>query len=351
MWLFFAALIQAGYYFSFKFTFSVAFFFSIRLTICNIILFYLLFYIIIPYTLNRNKIILFILLIPVCIQVWLLINHYYFVLLYSYHTGLKDNLLYGLLKENVNRPFLEIISPKSIISHSIDVILSISPYLFIKITFDMSRIYSKSIITNRANQKLQYQNIVIEKKFLQTQLNPHFLFNTLNNLYGLAIKKDDIAPDLILKLSEIMRYTLYDINVDEIPIQKEIDFIENYFQMEKLRYPADYNIVLITDNNDQNLKISPLLFFTFIENAFKYGLKSENPYLKIYIKTNKKNVYFAVENDTPVSISENRPEYGGIGIDNAKKRLSLLYMDKYTLEIMKDEHKFLVTLNIDLNDD
>ncbi|KQM32210.1 hypothetical protein ASE55_16640 [Chryseobacterium sp. Leaf201] len=351
MWLLFAALIQAGYYFGYKFTFVTAFFFSIRLTLCNIIIFYLLFYFIIPQTLNKNRAILFIILIPICFQLWLLANHYYFVLLYKYHAGLEDNILYSLLKQNNEKSALEIISIKNVISHAFDVIVAISPFLFIKITFDMSRIYAASIITNRENQKLQYQNVVMEKKFLQTQLNPHFLFNTLNNLYGLTIKKDDIAPELILKLSEIMRYTLYDINVEEIPVQKEIDFIENYFEMEKMRYPAEYDITLIVDSDDENTRISPLLFFTFIENAFKYGLKSEIPYLKIYIETKEKKVYFAVENDTPMNTDKKDSQYGGIGIDNVKKRLCLLYPDKHELNIQERGDTFIVELKLDLSDE
>jgi len=213
----------------------------------------------------------------------------------------------------------------------------------------MSRIYSKSIITNKENQKLQFQNIVMEKKFLQTQLNPHFLFNTLNNLYGLTIKKDDIAPGLILKLSEIMRYTLYDINVEEIPLHKEIEFIENYFEMEKMRYPADYNITLTVDNIDGSFKIAPLMFFTFIENAFKYGLKSENPYLKIYVGNKGKKVYFAVENDIQMNNNISTHNYGGIGIDNVQKRLILLYPNRHQLNIQKEQKHFIVELNITLD--
>jgi LytS/YehU family sensor histidine kinase len=148
-----------------------------------------------------------------------------------------------------------------------------------------------------------------------------------------------------------MRYTLYDINVDFILIDKEVEFIENYFEMEKMRYPKDYNITLTIKNDSNNLKISPLLFFTFIENAFKYGLKSENPFLKIYIEIKEKKVYFAVENDTVMNQKKSNSIYGGIGIENAKKRLNLLYPQKHQIKIYHDEQKFSVKLNLDLSNE
>ena len=119
--------------------------------------------------------------------------------------------------------------------------------------------------------------------------------------------------------------------------------------MEKMRYPAEYDINLIIDDDDDYLKISPLLFFTFIENAFKYGLKSENPYLKIYIEIKEKKVYFAVENDTPIDPNKKESQYGGIGIDNAKKRLCLLYPDKHELNIQGKGDTFIVELKLDLS--
>ena len=183
---------------------------------------------------------------------------------------------------------------------------------------------------------------------MQTQLNPHFLFNTLNNLYGLVIKKDDIAPSLILKLSEIMRYTLYDINVETISIEKEILFIENYFEMEKMRYPKHYDINLVIKNSSDNLKIPPLLFFTFIENAFKYGLKSEGPMLNVFIEVEEFNVSFLAENDTQFKKYDKKLDSGGIGIKNIKKRLNLLYSNNYTLDIKDNEQSFLVNLKIAL---
>jgi two-component system LytT family sensor kinase len=252
------------------------------------------------------------------------------------------------LKDNYSRTILEIISPKNILAHGIEVILAISPFLFIKITFDLNRMYSRLIITNRKNDNLQFQNILIEKQFLQTQLNPHFLFNTLNNLYGLVIKKDNIAPALILKLSEIMRYTLYDINVETINIENEIEFIENYFDMEKLRYPNDYNVNLIIKNNSTGLKIPPLLFFTFIENAFKYGLKTDNPWLNVFIEIQENKVHFSVKNDHKSTINSEQIHYGGIGIKNIKKRLNLLYPNKHKLEILDEERNFSVELKLEL---
>lgn len=348
MWIAFTCLAVAGNFYAYHFSLSTSFFLSIRMTLCNIICFYLFFYFVVPQTLNKDRILLFILAIPICVQFWLIINHYYFIILYDDDSGIRDTFLAGLLKNNYGRSIFEILSPQNMLAHGMEVILSLSPFMFIKITFDLSKLYSKLIITDRKNEKLEYQNIIIEKKFLQAQLNPHFLFNTLNNLYGLTLIKDDKAPEIILKLSEIMRYTLYDINAETITVEKEIEFIENYVEMEKMRYPKDYDINLVVENCCTGLKISPLLFFTFIENAFKYGLKSENPQLNILIKVKENNVYFLVENDTLLKQHIKENQQGGIGIKNNKKGLDLLFSGKYNLDIQNNKQNFIVKLILEL---
>ena len=348
MWVIYTLLTFLNFHLGYNFGIVSSFLFSLRLTLCNIVVFYLFFYAIIPFTFKRNNYLLLIVSIPILIQIWLGINHSYYKLLYV--TGIKVDfgILEEIIRENYETSILDKISPKNVLAHTFEVLTAISPFFFTKITFDLSRIYAKSIKASREIEKLDHENLIIENKFLHAQLNPHFLFNTLNNLYSLAIKQDKSVPEHIIQLSEIMGYTLYDSNVEFIPIQKELNFINSYFEMEKIRCPKDFLIqkeIINKGNND--IKIAPLLSFVFIENAFKYGLKSENPYLKLFIEISGKNLYFHIEND--VSFDEPHDiDKSGIGIINVRRRLQLLYPGKFKLNIDSRKERFFVELNIEL---
>lgn len=349
MWLIFTFLVLLNYYYGYQFEFQSSLLFSVRMTLCNMSVFYIFFYMVVPYTFNRNYIILFIVSVPLLIQLWLAINHYFYKFLYINDIQPDFGVLKDLLKENYNTPVSEIISLRNVLGHLFEVIMALSPFFFIKITFDLSKTYAKSVKAQRQIEKLNYENLLMENKFLQTQLNPHFLFNTLNNLYALTLKKDDLAPEVILKLSEIMRYTLYETNANVVYVEKELEFIDNYYEMERMRYPDDYHIEKKINNDHLfNLEIAPLLSFVFIENAFKYGLKSENPFLSIMIEIKGKNIHFIIENDVS-EINKKAGNNGGIGIENAKRRLKLLYPDKHTLDIKNDGKRFLVQLKINLH--
>mgnify|MGYP006176424597 CR=1 FL=1 len=148
---------------------------------------------------------------------------------------------------------------------------------------------------------------------LKGQLNPHFLFNTLNNLYGLTVRKDNLAPELILNLSDIMSYTLYESNTEIVRLEKELDFIKNYIALEKMRYADETNIQVMIEGQTAGLFVAPLLTFTFIENAFKHGLKTKNAFVKLDIKIeNNVNIedvrknYYANYNEYSESLKQLR---------------------------------------------
>lgn len=347
MWMIYTFIIQIGYHWGYKLNYFTSIFMAIRLTLCNVAVFYLLFYIVIPNTIVKNRVILFFISVFLLFEIWLLINNSIYILAYKYSSNYDFGIIKETLKNTSKKNVIDVINPINVIGHSFDIIGAISPILFLKFAFSLSKTYSNEIKANRKIEKLNYDNLLIENKFLQSQLNPHFLFNTLNNLYALAIKKSDITSELILKLSDIMRYTLYDANVKKISINKEIDFIENYFEMERMRYPKDYLIDKKINLLKENIEIEPLLFFVFIENAFKYGLKSENPFLRMILKTTEKDIYFSIENDD--SKISNNTKYKGLGIENAKRRLDLLYPEKHVLSIHKKENIFKVELQIYLN--
>jgi sensor histidine kinase YesM len=170
-----------------------------------------------------------------------------------------------------------------------------------------------------------------ELSLLKSQINPHFFFNTLNNLYGLVIEKSDDAPNVILKLSDIMRYTIYMGKEDFVPLKDEIEYLKNFIELHKIRYQKRVDIVF---NHDYEIdyQIAPLLFIIPLENAFKHGVESltEDAYIHINIKIDASVVYFDIENNFEARESS---ETAGIGIQNLKQRLKLLYPDKHKIKI------------------
>lgn len=191
------------------------------------------------------------------------------------------------------------------------------------------------------------QKTSAELTVLKNQLNPHFLFNTLNNVYAMAVKKSDKTPEVIGKLSDILDYTLYGCNETEVDLNKEIQLIENYLALEKVRYGKRVNIDFKTAIH-QELKIAPLLFLTFIENAFKHGVREELNQAAIDITLTAKNnqILFFIKNSIPNSSWNTERLKESIGLKNVKKQLALLYPNAHELEIKKTTEQYEVRLTI-----
>lgn len=202
---------------------------------------------------------------------------------------------------------------------------------------------------NRKQQrllKLEEEKKSMELKVLKNQLNPHFLFNTLNNLYTLTLKKDDKAPEVIAKLSEILDFVLYRCNEDFVSIEKEITLIENYIALEKLRYDENRLDISFTKDILENNKISPLILLTFIENAFKHGVVNETQKAKIQLNLvcKKNQIIFCIENTKPQNEFASVSNKSQIGLVNVRKQLDLLYPKKHQLEIEETKTNFKVKL-------
>lgn len=347
MWLGFSILLFLSYVIGYKLVYFDAILLTIRMALVNMIVFYMLFYLLLPkiFSGNKNRIIILLLLVfPISIFVWMAAT--YFISLIYYALGLEITFgeLKGVIKMSANQTFLEAVSPKRMLSQTIIIISLLSPFCFAKILVEITKLYSKKFQIEREKTALEIQNIQIEKDFLKAQLNPHFLFNTLNNLYGLTVRKDNLAPELILNLSDIMSYTLYESNSEIVRLEKELDFIKNYIALEKMRYADETDIQVTIEGQTAGLFVAPLLTFTFIENAFKYGLKSKKAFVKLDIKMENNTFLFSLENDSEAT--ENDSDFGGIGVENARKRLELLYPDQYELEIERLENSFKVDLKI-----
>jgi len=182
-----------------------------------------------------------------------------------------------------------------------------------------------------------------ELSFLKAQINPHFLFNTLNNIYSLAVTKDDKAADAIMKLSNIMRYITDDANETMVPLKSEIDCINNYISLQKMRLGQNCMIQFSTSGSIDDKEIPPLTLMTFVENAFKHGV-SNHEQTDIIIKILAVNTYVHFFEQNTVFAKPRNTERTGIGIENTKKRLQALYPDRHLLKIEKNDKLYIVEL-------
>jgi len=201
---------------------------------------------------------------------------------------------------------------------------------------------------------LEKSNFETELDFLRSQVQPHFFFNTLNNLYSLTLDKSDLAPDTVLKLSELMSYVIYDGKQKKVHLSKEISYIQNYLDLEKLRFGKKLKTTFDIKGHINNQEVAPLLLLPFIENSFKHGAGDGIKEIKIDIglEVNHGHVIFTVQNlkyEKPSEIALNPYHHighNGIGIENIKRRLDLIYGKEYQLDIKDDPDKFSVTLKI-----
>ena len=206
-------------------------------------------------------------------------------------------------------------------------------------------VIAKFYSDQQAYLQLNEQKKAHELNTLKHQLNPHFLFNTLNNLYALTLNKSDEAPEVIAKLSEMLDYMLYGCNDKFVSLFKEIELIENYLALEKVRY-GDRVDIQFEKNVSSEVNIAPLILLTFIENAFKHGVSQElkKAYIHMKVSLEDKHILFDIENSIAVNKTHSKKE--NIGLSNVKKQLELLYLDSYTLDIISESDIFKLRLKL-----
>ena len=239
--------------------------------------------------------------------------------------------------------------------------------LFYFATIELSSVYMAAMIGNPFSvikekkrieevKKIEEEKHLLELYYLNMQLNPHFLFNTLNVIYIQARKeKAPASADMVMQLSELLRYQLYESVDKKVLIKSDIKHIENYIELQKIR-KTDVSIDYQKEGNFDGVMIYPFLSISFLENAFKYVCENSlgEKFIKIFIGIDKKNVSFAICNtkcDTPADTTAEKKKSSGIGIENTKKRLDLLCPDKYTLNIDYDDKYFNVELKIVIEND
>lgn len=197
-------------------------------------------------------------------------------------------------------------------------------------------------------KKAEDEKLQAEVSLLKAQINPHFLFNTLNGIYALAIEKSDLTPDAIVKLSGIMRYVLNEGNKDFVALSKEIAYISDYIDLQRIRLGNTTQLHYSAEGDTAGLKIAPLILITFIENAFKHGISTEEPSdIRIRITCSTKELHLEVSNRM-VSRRKSGNESSGLGLDNTAGRLRHLYPGKHRLLIEEKDAYFTVSLHMEL---
>ncbi len=229
-------------------------------------------------------------------------------------------------------------------------------YLVPKVAKDLVVILSRSLQLERDKLRLERDNLDLELNFLKSQVNPHFLLNTLNSVYARIFEADQQAADLVLHLAELMRYNLYETDQPRISLDKELAYIQNYLDLERSRL-ADQPVRInyVQNGHPAHYQIAPLLLIAFVENAFKHGVKGATQPAYVQVRAdvdNKGRFVFFVENSLP----ERRPapaatevRSGGVGLANVRRRLEALYAGQYTLDTTTDQHTYEIALTIQLD--
>lgn len=206
----------------------------------------------------------------------------------------------------------------------------------------------KNMIIQRENAEKEKLQKEMELNYLKAQVNPHFLFNSLNSIYSLSRKQSLETPDLVMQLSELLRYQLESSKKEIVLLKEELEFIENYLLLEEKRLSKRCTIEFLIDGELSGLRISPMLLIPFVENAIKHGAQSTNEQSTIDISATIKNttLHFCVDNSKPHKVSSLKKT--GLGLENVKRRLNLLYPNSHVLEIDDKEEKYHINLSIDL---
>lgn len=246
-------------------------------------------------------------------------------------------LLSAKVRESANRAKIEAPFPRQMISLTITNLLTLSGFGY----------FLKKLEDERKLRQLKEQHLQLELHYLKAQLHPHFLFNTLNNIYSLALDASSKTAAMIAKLADLMRYILYDGSQQKVPLEKEVAFLGNYIELEKIRHNTDRTIDFAVKGRTEGILVEPLLFVPLIENGFKHGINNtlENGWMKAMLHCLDRHVYFEVENSVNKVAAASK---GGVGLTNLRKRLQLLYPGKHSFETEMREHSFKAILKLDL---
>ena len=317
-------LIYAGY----QDRYHEEFLMSLNLLPARIIGTYSLIYLILPLATKKKQFVLFggLLAIHTVFYGFLIYATLYFVNPYPEFYDFKDHSLFYLPK----------ILTKSASEYALPVLAATIVLL------------KKWYQDEQNRKKLSEEKLEAELNFLKSQVHPHFLFNTLNNLYALTLTKSDKTPDIVLKLSDLLDYMIYKSNSPLVPLPKELETLEGYIELEKMRYNERLDLKYEVNGDVDSHEIAPLILLPFIENCFKHGASKDRAKPRINVKLDIEKEFIRLEatNSIPAKKVEIEWEQKGIGLKNVRRRLELIYPNKHDLKIREDELEYHVELTI-----
>jgi two-component system, LytTR family, sensor kinase len=220
------------------------------------------------------------------------------------------------------------------------------PTFFVLLWSIAYRILVDKLRDDKAKVERQTENLQTELSFLRSQVSPHFMFNVMNNMVALARKKSDLLEPSLIKLSSLLRYMLYETDEEKVSLQKEIEYLQSYIDLQKQRFADNVMINVSLDNVDGQQQIHPMLLIPFVENAFKHGTGMFIPEIAIKLKSDDRKLFFEVSNRFSENGNEVKDKSSGIGLANVRRRLNLLYGNNQHLEIIKENKRFTVKLEI-----
>lgn len=301
-------------------------------------------------------------LLPVAIATAYLFN-YYLIPNFLFQKKIKTFILLSIYAVIGSFYMISlIIFPFFIISKS-DVNFAVLDKSFLDIYFLLVGLYMAilfAILIKLLKSSYEKQNLHLqllkekteaELEMLRSQINPHFLFNTLNNIYTLSMKKSELTPEVVLKLSEMLDYLLYECNATKVKLKSEIKLIENYLYLQQIRFGDRLKIHFKKDNLSRDQQIAPMLLLPFIENSFKHGVGKHrlDAWIEIELSSRSNNIIFKVKNSQSKSDTSTKASTsGGIGLSNVKKRLRLIYPQKHDLNIENIEKEYNVQLKLNV---
>lgn len=211
-------------------------------------------------------------------------------------------------------------------------------YIGLTTLFKLSRGWFRLLESENRLIRLQREKAHAERLFLKTQINPHFLFNSLNSIYSLSLKKDEQVPATLLRLAEVMRYMIYESDDDFVPLENEINYLENYISLQQLRNSEKAAVTFEVNGDPGKHRVAPFMFIVFVENGFKHGVEAgiHEAFIHVNLDIQGSTLRFTVKNNKGIVDEPGNDRFRGLGLDNVKKRLELLYPGKHQL-IIKDE--------------
>jgi sensor histidine kinase YesM len=293
------------------------------------------------------------LMMPVLLNLYLLIpgllrkGHYF-----SYVLGFIGlGFLFALLNQIIFNHLIDFVLPGyyfiSFYTFG-DLLKFFFAFLVITTLLQLSKEWFELNTTRQRMLRLEKEKVDAELKALANQVNPHFLFNSLNVIYSLAVNQRKESPEAILKLSDILRYVIYDSSGDHVSLDAEVRLIRNYIDLQRFRVGREANISFATEGTSTEMVLAPMLLLPLVENGFKHGIKGDigKTFLKILLRIEENDIIFTITNNKGTASGEDIGSGSGVGLENIRNRLQLIYPDAHELDIEETEDRFLVKLTL-----